>query len=215
LTMTHVLSGGEGLVVVLLVFGPFLAAMTMRRERLASLRLPRRWVGGLVEALNGEERDLEIAQRPQRGRPIDAAVAVVALVVVVVASVAMERGATSAGHHLHVANVIIGGVVRAAVTSLPNAVAAIYLARRGRSSASFSTAMSSNNLNVVAGLLLPSTFLGLAASSAVGEFVAVSALALTVGVLLVAFAQRGLTRRAGWFVVAGYVAFVIVTCLLA
>ncbi|MHB1818741.1 MAG: ABC transporter permease [Streptosporangiaceae bacterium] len=48
----------------------------------------------------------------------------------------------------------------AAVTSLPNAVAAVYLARRGRGAATLSTALNSNTLNAaaLAGFALP-TFL--------------------------------------------------------
>jgi len=48
-----------------------------------------------------------------------------------------------------------GAIVPAAVTRLPNAVAAIYLARRGRAAATRSEAMNSNTLNVLAGLLKP------------------------------------------------------------
>ena len=48
----------------------------------------------------------------------------------------------------------------AAVTSLPNAVAAVYLASRGRGAAMLSTTLNSNALNVAAGLLLPATITG-------------------------------------------------------
>ena len=41
------------------------------------------------------------------------------------------------------------------MTSLPNAVAAVYLARRGRGAAVLSIALNSNAINIVAGLLYP------------------------------------------------------------
>lgn len=41
------------------------------------------------------------------------------------------------------------------MTSLPNAVAALYLAARGRGAATLSIALNSNALNVTVGLLLP------------------------------------------------------------
>jgi len=69
------------------------------------------------------------------------------------------------GHHFHVADVVIGGIVLAAVTSLPNAVAAVHLARIGRGAAAFSTALNSNNFNVLAGLLIPGVILGLSTPS--------------------------------------------------
>src|SRR5262245_66512014 len=43
-----------------------------------------------------------------------------------------ERAATTLGTHFGIPDIIIGGVVLAAVTSLPNSVAAVYLAARVR-----------------------------------------------------------------------------------
>ena len=54
-----------------------------------------------------------------------------ALVVVVLASVAMEQGASTLGGHFDIPEIVVGGLVLAAVTSLPNVVSAVYLARRG------------------------------------------------------------------------------------
>ena len=54
-------------------------------------------------------------------------IAVGALVVVVVASVAMEQGASALGTHFGVPEIVVGGLVLAAVTSLPNAVSARVL----------------------------------------------------------------------------------------
>jgi hypothetical protein len=58
-----------------------------------------------------------------------------------------------------VPGVITGAIVLAAVTSLPNAVAAIFLARRGRAAATLSEALNSNTLNVLAGLLIPAVII--------------------------------------------------------
>ena len=54
----------------------------------------------------------------------------------------------------------------AAVTSLPNAVAAVYLARRGRAAATLSEALNSNTINVLAGLLLPAALIAAPTSAA-------------------------------------------------
>ena len=43
--------------------------------------------------------------------------------------------------HFGIPEIVVGGLVLAAVTSLPNAVSAVYLARRGRGAAAFSTAL--------------------------------------------------------------------------
>lgn len=126
---------------------------------------------------------------PQRGRPKDALVAVAALVVVVVASIEMERGASTLGQHYAVANVVVGGLVLAAVTSLPNAVAAVYLASKGRGAAALSTALNSNTLNVLAGLLVPAALIGLAKPSGEGFLIAAWYLALTALTLVLAYVE--------------------------
>jgi Ca2+/Na+ antiporter len=76
-----------------------------------------------------------------------------ALIVVLAASTVMERIAATLGTRFAIPEIITGGLVLAAVTSLPNAVAAVFLARRGQAAATLSEALNSNTLNVLAGLL--------------------------------------------------------------
>ena len=121
----------------------------------------------------------------------------------------MERSATTVGLHYSVPGISVGGIVLAAVTSLPNAVAAVYLSARGRGAATLSTALNSNSLNVIAGLLIPAVVLGLSKPSGASSFVGASYLGLTVLVLVLAYAQRGLRRGAGWLIVGCYAAFVV------
>jgi len=172
-----------------------------------SPRLPARWQAWLQSAVSEEETELGEAIRPPQARRPDLVIAAAALVVVVVASVTMERAAASLGGRLGVPEIITGGLLLAAVTSLPNAVAAIYLASRGRGAATLSTALNSNTLNVVAGLLLPGALLGLGRPSGQALLVTVWYVALSVAVLALAWHHRGLTRRAGVAIVGAYAAF--------
>jgi cation:H+ antiporter len=212
-TTTRALSAPVGLTVALLILLSYLVILGVRRETICRLPFGQHITTWLSDAVDEEALELVSAIRPHRGRPIDAATALGSLVIVVIASVAMERGATSLGHHFHVADAVIGALVLAAVTSLPNAVSAIYLARMGRGAAAFSTALNSNNLNVVVGLLIPSVIVGLAATSFAGNFTSISYVVLTALVLVFAFVKSGLTRRAGSLILAAYVLFV--ACLLA
>ena len=137
-----------------------------------------------------------------------------ALVVVVAASIAMERGAASLGVHFAVPEIIVGGLVLAAVTSLPNAVSAIYLARRGRGAATLSTALNSNSLNVTAGLLIPAAIIGLAKPSESGILIAGWYLGLTALTLALAYSWRGLRRTSGGLIIASYGLFVMVLLIV-
>ena len=208
-TTTGAIPTVVGLVLAGVVLVSYFVILGLRRNALQRLPLPRRWLASISSAVDEEELELVVAIRPPRGRPLDAVAAFGALVVVVFASIAMERGGSELGHHFHVADAVIGGVVLAAVTSLPNAVAAVHLASKGRGAAALSTALSSNNLNVVAGLLIPGAILGLASPSRAGIFTAASYVALTTLVLVMVFAQRGLSRRTGWLIIAGYGVFVV------
>jgi cation:H+ antiporter len=143
------------------------------------------------------------------------AAAAAALAVVIVASVTMERAATVLAARYAVPNIVTGALVLAAVTSLPNAVAAVYLAARGRGSATLSTALNSNALNVAAGLLLPATIVGLGGPSGQAIVITVWYAGMTVMVLALAYRHRGLGRASGGLIVIAYGAFIASVLLSA
>ena len=171
---------------------------------LARLRLPRRWIAWLRSAVAEEAAELEEAIRPARGRRQDVAVAALALVVVVAASVTMERAASALGTRFAIPEIIVGGLVLAAVTSLPNAVAAVYLAGRGRGAATFSTALNSNTLNVALGLVLPAAVIGLGRPSGQATLITAWYIGLTIVTLAFAYRDRGIRRGAGVAIIAAY-----------
>ncbi|HEY5988467.1 MAG TPA: hypothetical protein VIV12_19125, partial [Streptosporangiaceae bacterium] len=132
----------------------------------------------------------------------------------VAASIVMERAGSGMGSYYRVPEIVTGGLVLAAVTSLPNAVAAVFLAARGRGAATLSTALNSNALNVIAGLLLPAVVTGLGAPSGEDTLIAVWYFGLTIVSLAFAYRDRGLRRSAGALIIGAYLAF-IGTLLLA
>jgi cation:H+ antiporter len=199
-----------GLVAVLAVLVPYVVMMGVRRERLRRLPLPAAWTRWLVVAIHEEELELEVAIHPRRGHLRDGALAALALAVVLGASIAMERTAAKLGSRHAVPEILIGALVLAAVTSLPNAVAAVYLAARGRGAATLSIALNSNALNVLFGLLIVTTIAGLGPVTDSTTFVAASYAGLTLFALAWAYRDWGLHRGTGLAIIAAYVAFVAV-----
>ncbi len=169
--------------------------------------LPAAWAEWLTTAVIEEEEELDVAIHPSRGHARDAALAGIAVLVVVGASIAMEHAASRLGSRHGVPEIVTGALVLAAVTSLPNAVASVYLARRGRGAATLSTAMNSNALNVAVGLLLPAVILGLGETAGLGVLTAVWYLGLTLFALGCAYAGRGLNRTHGVLIICGYLTF--------
>ena len=201
------LSAAAGLAMVLAVLVPYLVILGVRHERLGRWGLPAAWVRWLTGAVVEEELELEVAIHPRRGRARDATIAAASVVVVVGASVAMEQAASKLGTRHGIPEIVVGGLILAAVTSLPNAVAAVYLSQRGRGAATLSTAMNSNALNVAVGLLLPGVIVGLGAPSTGSTLIAVWYLGLTVFALACAYSASGLRRTHGALIICAYLAF--------
>jgi cation:H+ antiporter len=208
LTVAAVVPPVAGLALALAVGMPYVVLLGMRRARMERLRLPAGWTRWLTAAVHEEEAELAEAIRPRPGTWRDGLTAAVALIAVVGASITMEQAATALGRRYAVADIIVGALVLAVVTSLPNAVTAVYLARRGRGAAVLSTALNSNAINVTAGLLVPASLTGLGPRSGQDILVAAWYAGLTVFALALAYRDRGLGRIPGAAIIAGYLAFV-------
>ncbi|MGA8428043.1 MAG: hypothetical protein WB801_10745 [Candidatus Dormiibacterota bacterium] len=196
-----------GLGLVLVVLLPYVLLLGMHGAVLQRLRLPRRWAQWLTSAVSEEEQELELALRPQRGSKRDVVVALPVLILVILATVTMERGGAALGQQWGVSELVVGGLVLAAVTSLPPAVAAVTQAAKGRGAAALSTALTSNTLNVTAGLLIPTVVLGIGRPSGSELLVAGWYVGLTALTLGLAYAGRGLGRWAGSAIMGAYLAF--------
>lgn len=207
LAVTGAVPPGGALALALAAIVPYGAVLGTEGRSPGWLPVPPRWIEWLAAAVAEEEQELEGVADHHRGAPRDAVVAGLALILVVGGSVAMERAASALGARYGVPQIVVGGLVLAAVTSLPNAVAAVYLAARGRGAAVLSTALNSNAINVVVGLLLPGTIIGLGPPSGDATLTAAWYAGLTVAALTLAYGDRGLRRGTGALIVAAYFVF--------
>ncbi len=203
------LAAAAGLALVLAALAIYVIALALSPAQVARLPLPAAWTRWLAVTVREEELELHDALDPRRGTGRDLAVAGGAVLVVIAASAVMEHSAAKLGARHGIAEIVTGAFVLAAVTSLPNAVAAVYLALRGRGSAVLSTALNSNALNVAAGLLIPGTIVGLGAPSSQSNFVAFWYLGLTALALIWAYVERGLTRTTGAVILVAYAVFAV------
>lgn len=137
-------------------------------------------------------------------------VIVPAIAVIIGGSYAMVRGALLIGEQWNIPRPILGTVVIAAVTSLPNAYAASRLALMGNGTAVLSLAFNSNTLNLLAGVALPALLVGGLLTTAGAAVDLAWLVALTVLAIGLAWWLRGITRWAGSVLMAGYLAFLLV-----
>jgi len=180
------------------------------------LRFSTRAANWLAEAVAEEELAEEEEFEPtgkfhiSRHEPLwrDGAIATGALVVVIGASIGVERSVTSLGSRFDIPGIVVGALVLGAITGIPNAVASIYLARKGNGTGALSTALNSNNFNIVIGLLVPAVAVGAGAGGKGTVLVAAWCLALTATAMAIAHRYGRLGRGAGIGVLAAYGAFV-------
>ncbi len=203
-------SPSVGLVLVVLVVVPYLVVSAGRAAWLRTLGVGHAGVEWLNAAVREEESELSPAHTQHVAHRRDAALAVASLVLVVGSSITMEQAAQQLGAHFSIAPLVVGGVVLAAVTSLPNAVGAVFLASHGRGAAVLSEAMNSNMLNVLVGLLVPGVLIGLGHPTGSDVLVAGWYGALTVLCVALTYVTRSLRRSSGVLIVACYAAFVVV-----
>jgi len=195
-----------GLILALGVFLPYVFVCALPPAARAQLPLPRPLLTWLRRAI---DQEIVTIQRAPRAGRVDGLVVVAAAIAVIGASIVMEQTATTIGAQAGIPTIVIGGLVLAAVTSLPNAVAAIYLSLRGRGVAAMSEAFHSNAFNVLLALLVPAVIVGLDAPTAGVALAAGTYLALTLAAVVFALAGRGLGRWAGLILVAGYLGYVV------
>jgi cation:H+ antiporter len=201
-----------GLVLALAVFVPYVVLSALSPQARSRLPLPAGLRGDVTDAIEVEEEDIAAVLRDVHSGKGDIPAAFIALALVVAASVTVEASASEIGARWGVSDVVLGGVILAALTSLPNLVAAVYLAKRGRGAATLSEAMNSNRVNTLVGLLIPAVFLGVAFSSSLRP--ETTSLAfwyafMTAFVLTLAFLRRGLGRWSGTAVLVMYVIVVL------
>jgi cation:H+ antiporter len=200
---TNLVPGAAGLALALLVLAPYVVLSALHEG--ARSRLPQ----ALREAVFEEQRD---ARRDEFSRPatnVDALVVVPALAAVVGGAYGMVAAAQSLGDRWDVSDVVLGAIVLAALTSIPNLIAAVRLARHGRGAACVSESLNSNNANILVGLCIPATILGFGSASGVEIFAASWMAGLTAVAVALAFGG-GLTRREGAAIVTLYLVFAVV-----
>jgi cation:H+ antiporter len=154
----------------------------------------------------------------RRARPLDSrreAVRLVlvlfaALCLIVAASVGAVRAATDLATAWSVPDALVGVLVLAVLTSLPNAWTGVRFGLQQRGSALMSENLNSNSINIVAGLAVPAALGSLAAFSGLAIFDVAWLIGMTAAALILFGKSEGGGRTAGAFLIALYAVFAAV-----
>jgi cation:H+ antiporter len=138
-----------------------------------------------------------------------------AVAVIVAGSVGMVEFAVLLADREGMPRPLVGLLLLATLTSLPNAATAIRLGLCGRGEALVSESLNSNTINLSMGVLVPAALVGLGeGANGLGPDYAWMA-AVTVATLLLVGRRRGAGRLAGAAIVVAYVAYVAVRIVAA
>jgi len=133
-----------------------------------------------------------------------------ALALIVAGATGMVTAALDLADRWSLPDVIVGIVVLAILTSLPNAFTAVRLALQGRGSALVSETLNSNTINLVGGLAIPALFVSVSSTSGMTLFDLAWLVAMTVAVVLLLGQRKGIGRSGGTAILVLYAVFVVV-----
>ncbi|MDQ6877209.1 MAG: hypothetical protein M3082_05830 [Candidatus Dormibacteraeota bacterium] len=183
-------------------FVPYVVLSALRPQQVAALGLP----FAVTEAVAEADRAARHDATPRHATAIDVLTLAPSVVAIVVASVWMVDAASLLGARWRVPPVLVGMVVIATMTSVPNVVSAIRLARRGRGSAVVSEAFTSNSLNLIAGVSIPALAMTVIVATPVAQFAAVWLVVMSIVAIAISY-KCGLTRVGGAVLIVIYLAF--------
>jgi cation:H+ antiporter len=197
---------------------PYALLLWLGRDRLARLPLPDNWTAFLRSAMRSSKREERqiVCERENtevsKSRPT--LMVGIGLVLVIGGSIALVRSTTALTARW-LPRALLGPLLLAALTGIPNLHAAISLALKHKGSAVLTEAMNSNTLNIVAGLAIPAWIFGDIKLGKQGTLEIAWLLLMTVGAIALAARRGGLSRTDGALILASYLIFVGVRVYLA
>jgi len=132
-----------------------------------------------------------------------------ALIAIIVTSMGMVRSAIFLSSAARISTAIVGMLILAALTGIPNVITSIRLALGQRGAAVMSESLNSNTLNILFGICVPAAILSFAPLSERNIFSVWWLVGTTVTALVLLYFNRGLNRMAGAIIVGLYLVFVV------
>ena len=120
------------------------------------------------------------------------------------------RTALSLAGDWHLSHVVVGVLILAVLTSLPNAFTAIRLGTSDRGTALVSETLNSNTINLAGGVMLPALIVGLGGATGLVKFDLGWFTGMTIVSLIVLARPHGARRLDGALIIALYLVFVAV-----
>jgi cation:H+ antiporter len=134
---------------------------------------------------------------------------VVDVALILIGSAGMVQAALALSDRWGISREVLGVLILAPLTSVPNAATALRLGRAGRGVALVSETFNSNTINLAAGVIVPALFVSFTALSATAKLQLGVLGAMTVATIALLSRRRGIGRVGGVVLVLLYAGFVM------
>jgi cation:H+ antiporter len=204
------LAPAAAIAIIALVLVPYVGVLVLGPRGV--LRLPvARGTRAFLQRSFGELHRRRGAELPPAEKVLRPALLLVpALAIIVAGSTGMVEAALHLADDWTVPRYLVGVVVLAVLTSLPNAFTALRLGLQGRGSALLSETLNSNTINLVAGIAIPALILTLGSFSGLVAFDLLWLIAMTALVVALLAREGGVGRPTGALLVVLYGVFLAV-----
>ena len=194
---------------------PYLVVVIGGSELLFKRRRAHRSGGRLARLV--DQRPAPQRSGTPSGAPVRHLVGLIVLDValIVASSAGMVQAALSLGGDWKISQAILGVLVLAPMTSIPNAITGVRLGLAGRGAALVSETLNSNTVNLGVGVLVPALFTTFGVLTTGGKLQLVWLLGMTLICVGLLARRGGMGRRGGIVLVAAYVGFATLAALSA
>jgi cation:H+ antiporter len=199
-------------VLLAVLFIPYVVLVGLRPRHVDRLPLPDGLAHLLAKAAS-QVHEEEKEHQQGEGSWLPVLLIPCALLVIVIVSEWLVQASLTLATVWHLPQALVGGIVLASLTSVPNAYTAVHLAHRGRGAAVVSATVNSNTINLVVGLALPALLFGMRGVASDVFLELGCLLGMTVIGLLLLLPAKGMTRIGGVGMIILYLLFVVVHLL--
>ncbi len=197
----------------------YILLLSLPADRARRIGLPARLASPLARLLGAvHEHASRKAASTRSGQPVSgwwlAFQVTAALLFIVEGSMGIVHTALPIAEAAGIPRSLVGALILAALTGIPNAYTAAQLAWRKEGAAVVSETLNSNTINLVVGISLPVLFFGMHAEAGIAVLEVWWLLGLTALAVLLPALAGAITRRTGIVIIGLYLAFAAVRIAL-
>jgi cation:H+ antiporter len=186
---------------------PYIWVSSLSQLAVQALQIPESIRDFLARAHEETRDDSKTGTTASKATLFDVITLVPTLFAIVAASQGLVSSTVALAGHFALPQTMAGTLGVAALTGIPNAIAAVRLARRGRGAAVVTETFNSNTLNIIAGIGLPAIITGLGTVSSGAFFALWWLVGMSVIAILLTAWRGGLNRISGSILIVLYGAF--------